>query len=59
MYSINGIKLAKNDVESYREARDDPPAKRRWWTEVKQRYNLDDSKRYKIRFVAIVIESRE
>jgi hypothetical protein len=57
MYSINGVKLSKQDVESYRDARDDTYAKRAWWTDVKRRYNLNQNKRYKVRFVAVVLEA--
>jgi hypothetical protein len=57
MYSVNGIKLAKDDVEAYRNIRNDPRAKREWWAEVKQRYALNAQQRYKIRFVALIVES--
>lgn len=57
MYSIEGVKLHMEDVEGYRRIKRDPMAKRRWWADIKRKYNLNGSRQYKIRFVAIVLPS--
>lgn len=58
MYSSDGVKLLKEDVEEYRKIRNSPHAKRQWWRKVKENYDeLDTNKRYKIRFVALILES--
>lgn len=59
MYSIEGIKLSKADVEVYRAIKTSSDGKNNWWSEIKQRYGLDTHKKYKIRFVALIIESRQ
>lgn len=59
MYSSDGVKLLKEDVEEYRRIRNDARAKRAWWRKVKDEYELEANKRYKIRFVALILESDE